>query len=1330
MLPGDIYGHLNLWNGARQRIDDPEHHWLRKRPFSSTLVAHEATKVLLLDRRQFSNLLRHKKSEFGEHEVLELCAVPSLERKTKHLADFHRWCLEFIGFYQLPDSVLCRLVEVMTAITLPPNKIVYNKASELDGIYFVVSGGVKIHDSTLPERIVRVGDFFGSDDIHTKHRHQEIATTIAPTILLRVPKTHYLYFMYPIYTVEQPASLLSQCPMGRRATRQLLHEISYLLHNLHIFNHIPLALCMECIPFLRVKTFSSGDTISLEDSFGDALFSSIVKGRVAGYSRDHWDKCYEAIDLHPFSFVPSLHDHQLVSPIEKQYTTLYGRYIHTFHSTETFRTQAIDANGQHFTPMTLVAIEPTMAIELMEADVQGIIQRLADPTMSCWALRAAVDGGTPTNSGVIHSNDELATIAQELWFTVKEKCSMAHELFEIVHYKPGDKIICSGERLNYLTLILRGQCTVTRAHIRATQKLHNHNQDTSSTTTPIRQLRSDFKSTSKTLLCHEKRSKSVLPTLLKLSKRPARLRLNSVVPHSIDCPPIIVASVDKPQHDIIVEDGVLTIQTCWTIKAGDLYGGEIALPGAYKSLYSVTTDTPVQILKCSKEAFERIQTIRRSNHFHEIAAPSKRIMAKAHWMRANYKVVETIVAHPSPIKQPRFWNLLDQAVSQRVKLIIKHLAHMSLFECMSEETMSNIVSSAKFDTIDKGTIIYTAGDSPKKYYVVVTGKVYLYSPLPQLEHQTLKRLGHGEGFGEFEILTSQTTRNLTAVAQETTQLISFTTQTFTDLWDKNVLSNMRDTIAFFLNLSWTSRLELDRLCHLIYAARSMIYTKDAEIFSTHSKLNHAYIISQGTCSVQATLRMELTEKEPNDPISNDPLIIHSNLAHVSSGHTIWACGECYFSLTSITTDTKVLTINYDTLRAIVPKWVQSDLDRDIQEQNKYHRQRIQDLKGQAMEILNMRSRVTSVVNPVEEAYFTPPLKTQSQVLQSRPNHLTMTDIVAGQPVAFNDILYVSSSLTTENTTSSTAIPSILFPPQEKTIAPKHGLGSFYASRNVPMLNYTSDSILLEDSNRFLATTPIKTATPPRPWRCHATPIEKPVINTTISTKSSPFRLFRLKPIPIESQERGSNQTEQSPLASIALLGNGLNSLPCNTPRTTTPRVKSHEAITKSGNNQIKLSKLNHNGGSTMTPLPELTQRKAKIGILSFRGCHKCTAVFQNHILTCYTDEHDIARPEVALGIWRISATTDVIDYPPEALNPMEFNIIIDGETTNFSALTLQDKLRWLSTLRQSIAQQRGSGISIASNRVMPAPKKSIVKTEPSEESALPALEYIVAFPPS
>ncbi|EQC38383.1 hypothetical protein SDRG_04095 [Saprolegnia diclina VS20] len=1054
---GQVYGDRHLWNDTNKRVDDPLHHWLLQRPFVSMLRAMESSDVVLIDRAEFALVLH---TDCSDRPVLEVASIPPMERRPLDLAALHRWCISQAGLQQLPDAIVDRLVEVVTVLSFPAQKHVYNQASEVDATFFLVSGAVSLHDhAERPPQMVLPGDFFGHDAPLGHHRRLEIASTTESSVLLKIPRSACALWLDGLSS-RLPlcaSSLLAKCPLGRFAAREDVENVARLLHNLGLLTHVPLYVRLELVPYLVLQHVAEGDIICAEERDEvESIFVIVLRGQLGAYSRDHVDACSDALEGHPLCRSSSQLEPMPAAETDHPIGAVYGRRIHTFRRGDVLQTHgAVDGNGDYIVPMTILAHSASTLFVLRAQDVTGVLQRLGEPTKACWHLRAAV-------ASVADDVSDTASLCSSLWFP--PPTAVAHD---VVAFAPGDKIVRIGDRLNAMYIFLDGIATASKMHtkhILSPMDVPLATALASVAVAPMRDITSNFKTTSKTLMTprHEKRSKSVLPTIMKLSKRIPRLRMNAIVPEEP-----VVMTAPLSEKGVHATDGsnrrasasslssATSLHICWTFKAGDVYGGEIVFAAPATSLYNVVAETPLRALRITKAAYTSACTLA-ARLVPSVVQP-KHIMAKAHWVRANLKVTEGITGHDAA-KKPRFWNLVEEAVSQRVKLIIKHLANMTIFQSMSDETMSNIVASAKYDTFEKGHWIYTHGDAPKRYYVVVSGKVSLFSSLPSLEHVTLKRVRPGHGFGEFEILTNQMTRNLSAMAHDTTQLISFTAQTFTELWEDATLAAMRREVSFFQTLGWASRLDLDRIGHLYHAMTEVVYTKGTVIFPVHAKLNHVFILKRGICTLQAVVDVDSTRAPLRSTVKAKdapPITIHVDLAQVATGHTIWAINSDFpYGLIATAADTAVVSIGYEMLRGIVPKWVHSDLNRDVAQQSSHHSHQLQLLRHRALGVLNLRSQLSAADQPRQEHnYYVPQLQAHSNTLSqqkatddSRRVNLTMTDMVAAQPVELQNLFREDRrSSASDARTVDASLGLHLTNDREP-----HALGSFYIGRGMPV----------------------------------------------------------------------------------------------------------------------------------------------------------------------------------------------------------------------------------------------------------------------------------------
>ncbi|RHY30843.1 hypothetical protein DYB32_003986, partial [Aphanomyces invadans] len=631
------------------------------------------------------------------------------------------------------------------------------------------------------------GDMFGVDEVGAKRKRQRVAITkAADTILLKFPSSVYMECL-----VELAVDLTFAPSTGFRALECYaappsvadVNELAKFFRNVRVLAHLPFYVMLELVPYFRVRNLDVGDVVCAEDNATDE-FVSVVAGKVACHSRDRADEAAEHLfQSHPLVHVPSMHREQVSSDantcpagatsMEKTFAVMYGTPVHVLEPGDTCRTGYIDATAMRRAPMTMVVTAPqTTVVAISEHDAGQVLQRLVEwskPNRNMKDL--VVQVGSLDAAGTIQfAPDEIQQVLAHLRYPVDHPDKVVMDT-KCMQLQPGDVVVHAGELIKHLVVVVSGQLAVSVIQPKLNTAPHTTTNQNTNVFTKL--LTSNFKSTSKTLAAvgirDGRRLSTVLPSIAKMSKQtPFWQKPSTIVP------------LPSQRSSLLRLD---------------------VSPGSNISAKTVHTSSSAQLM-------------------HKDPFPTSK--------DDGGNVVETILSSTNSAEQkPKFWRLLDQAASQRIKLIIKHLSHMELFQSMEDATISAIVASARYDTVEKGETIFKAGDAPKRYYVVVAGAIGLYSPHAQLEDVCLNVIKCSGGFGEFEILTEQLTRSLSAIAEDSSKLISFASQSFHDLWDTTKLDAMRHEIKFFQQLHWANRLDMDKLAHIYHTAQAVGYQKGA-----------------------------------------------------------------------------------------------------------------------------------------------------------------------------------------------------------------------------------------------------------------------------------------------------------------------------------------------------------------------------------------------------------------------------------------------------------------------------------------------------------------------
>ncbi|KAF0717281.1 Aste57867_2389 [Aphanomyces stellatus] len=1355
---GESYGEYNVWNN--QPLDTRDD----AQPSISSLVAIDTTEVVLIDRRQYAAILVNQEPR---ESLISLLAVPRLER--------HYF------FRQLPDRVLTRVAETSTGMACPSDKVVYNKVSDADNVYFVLSGRVVVHINAADAAaavVAQPGDTFGLDEVRLRRKRQRIAMTKAPSFLLKFPATVYFECLHELThdLCFMPGSgfLALQQTDGTPLGVAHSSEIAKFLRCIRAFAHVPLYVLVELLPYMRVQHLTAGDVFCTEDSTSE-VFVGVVTGRLSCHSRERADDTMQLFQHRAFVHVPSLHGerivpHESIMAFEKKLTVVYGSLVHLLQPGDVCRTSYFDdGTATHRTPATMVAANsPTTLLSISQYDANQVLQRLVDWSKPATDMKTVVGSvGTVGTNGITLSPDETRLVLKQLRFPIDKPDKVVGD-FTCVTLQPGDIVVSTGEVVKHFVIVLTGQLSVS---VLQTKLSAAPIATTANPNMFMKLLTSNFKSTSKTLASlgtrDARRLSTLLPTIANMSRTTPwwHKQTASVAPQGAGRRlSVLRVQLDKPKDDHVAdEDGAASAPTSSTgatqlprlklllvtLGPGDVWGGDVTCARSWTSLHDVVAETVTEVLLCSRDRFTALRQEAMAAVMRKPEAHSKRLLAKAHWKRANIKVVETLQSNTNGPK-PKFWRLLDQAANQRIKLIIKHLSHMELFQSMADETIANIVASARYDTVEKGAIIYTAGDAPKRYHVVVAGKIGLYSPHLQLEDHCLNVIHSGGGFGEFEIIMEQLTRSLSAIAEDTTKLISFASQPFLELWDKSKIDAIRAEIAFFQELHWTQRLEMDKLAHIYHTAQAVAYHKGADVVKVHAHLNHCFIIKDGSCYLGNVLNIQ-AKNGTSEQI--ETMHVASKLAQVSKGHSIWVLGEATFSLTAATANTIVYNLNFEFLRAIMPKHHVGRLEKQIKQHDEYHTAQSNMLRARAMHILNTRTHVATSVG--EPEMFLPDFDLSK-------HDVSMTDVVAATPMTLAQV-QAARALFQPPASDNHHDDDDHVTDQSSTTAVKRLLGSFW---NRKRGSYRRSLMATASQPSHGVAVSTAAVVPSSPGIVFATKADglRPSAMTTFATEvpeesfadvardqyfaerydvRAPFRTLRLSSI---------SKSDAAAMAKAAALNEERFDEPLvvkyfldMTPNTTeshdtsflmndaaavkgpvvaAPQVKAAEATPSSIDQRPhahflkpSLSTLN------LLPLTVLQRRKtiqkpltakspaahknkpppttvandvvAKTGKLGIRQASNqkqgqstvyMVAVLRGSHLRMYRHEHDVHRKDMVRHEWTLSPMVEIVEWPPDARTPCDFQLYFpDVAGVWFTAVSLEEKSKWVAKFKQGMA---------------------------------------------
>jgi len=156
---------------------------------------------------------------------------------------------------------------------------------------------------------------------------------------------------------------------------------------------------------------------------------------------------------------------------------------------------------------------------------------------------------------------------------------------------------------------------------------------------------------------------------------------------------------------------------------------------------------------------------------------------------------------------------LDNALSH---LYYDILSSSIFFKELSKKALKQTISLAKHLTLPEDTLIFQAGDHPSSFYFVISGKIKVFSHLPDNEEKFVNQIGPGTALGEIAFFTGE-------LYQNSAKTISSTNLLVLSKKDFEQLCNQYPEISLAFNKVLALRLTL----------------KDIEIFQA-SEQEHAY----------------------------------------------------------------------------------------------------------------------------------------------------------------------------------------------------------------------------------------------------------------------------------------------------------------------------------------------------------------------------------------------------------------------------------------------------------------------------------------------------------
>jgi len=120
---------------------------------------------------------------------------------------------------------------------------------------------------------------------------------------------------------------------------------------------------------------------------------------------------------------------------------------------------------------------------------------------------------------------------------------------------------------------------------------------------------------------------------------------------------------------------------------------------------------------------------------------------------------------------------LDKILS---KMHIDILSMSALFRDISKESIEKTLSQAEYKVLPENSVIFKQGEEADSFFVVISGKVKIFSTSSEGQDSLIGHLTSGEGFGEVSLLTGEP-HSSSVTTVEATSLLVFTKKEFNNL---------------------------------------------------------------------------------------------------------------------------------------------------------------------------------------------------------------------------------------------------------------------------------------------------------------------------------------------------------------------------------------------------------------------------------------------------------------------------------------------------------------------------------------------------------------------
>ena len=112
--------------------------------------------------------------------------------------------------------------------------------------------------------------------------------------------------------------------------------------------------------------------------------------------------------------------------------------------------------------------------------------------------------------------------------------------------------------------------------------------------------------------------------------------------------------------------------------------------------------------------------------------------------------------------------------------LLRKVSSSYLFNIFTDAEIERLLGCAQVEAYADGGLIFSQGDQPDKFYLILYGSVTITQSIPHTKGNALADLGEGETLGEMSFL-DRFPRSASAVAKGNAQLLAFEFAAFDDL---------------------------------------------------------------------------------------------------------------------------------------------------------------------------------------------------------------------------------------------------------------------------------------------------------------------------------------------------------------------------------------------------------------------------------------------------------------------------------------------------------------------------------------------------------------------